>query len=294
MKNIVKNFLTTPYPINTQNNGKIALITALFISFFILFFEPFGLVNLNIAHKKLVLAGYGLVSLIVLLINIVFLPHYFKNIFSENKWTIGKQIMFLLWILFCIGLGNYLYSNYIFQFGLFNLNILASFELFSIGIGIIPISIILLWKKNTLLKEHLKSAQELNLKVLNTIDKGVDKYTLLKFTSYNQKEYIEIPESNILFIESQGNYCLIYYLDKDKLKKKTLRTTLKSILNQLPENSGLMKSHRAFIINPEQINQIRGNAQGYRLSFNGTSKEAIVARSYIKEFKAIINKKNKT
>lgn len=291
MKNTIINFFTEPYPIDTRYNGKIAVITALFVSFFLVFFEPFGLANINIEYKKTVLAGYGLVTLIVLLANIVLLPKYFKKIFSKNNWTIGKQIIYLIWILFCIGIGIYLYSNLIFQLGLFNLRTLISFELFSIGIGIIPIVIIILWKKNSLLKEHLKSAQKLNLKLINSTPKN-ELDIVLKFTSYNQKDRIEIPKKNILFIESQGNYCFIYYLDKDKLKKKILRASLKSLLDQIPENIGLMRSHRAYIINPDQIYQIKGNAQGYKLLFNGTTKEASVSRTYIRAFKALINKKD--
>ncbi|MCF6240598.1 MAG: LytTR family transcriptional regulator [Bacteroidales bacterium] len=292
MKNTIRSFFTSSYPLNIENNGRVALYTSLFISAFLLFFQPFGLANLDIPHKNIVLSAYGIVTFIVLFLNIVILPNYLKNIFCKKTWTVGKQFVFLFWILFCIGLGNYLYSSYVFHFSLFNLYYLAIFEFFTLGVGIIPIFVILLWKNNTYLKEHLRSAEELNQKINSSEIPEKEKPTLLNFVSYNNKDKLQIDEDDVLFIESEGNYCTIYYVNNKELRKKVLRNTLKNIVSNLPENTLLFRSHRAYIINPKQIYRIKGNAQGYKLYFNYTSKEAAVSRRYIKEFKEIINSYN--
>ncbi len=288
MKSRIRTFFDTGYPVSFKNNWKIAVYTGLFISFFIAFFEPFGLVNLTIPHKRLILAGYGLVTLIVLMIDIVFLPFYLKNIFNEDRWTNGKQIILFCWIFFSIGLGNYIYSSYIFNFGLVNIKYFLVFELFTLGVGIIPALIILLWNNNVYLKRNLKSARELTGNLTNSYTADNQQQKLNSFSSYNGKDSIQILENNIIFIESEGNYCFIYYLTNSEFSKKVLRTTLKNIEESIAEESLLFKSHRAFIINPKQIKMINGNAQGYRLTFNHTTKEASVSRQYIKEFKSLI------
>ncbi|NPA36894.1 MAG: LytTR family transcriptional regulator [Chlorobi bacterium] len=288
MKNRIRLFLNTSYPVTFGNNWKSALFAAIFITFFITFFEPFNLSRISNPHKKLILSGYGLITLVVLMIDTVILPLLIKHVFNEKKWTNGKQIVFLLWIFFTIGLGNYLYSSYVFSFDLLNLRFFLTFELLTLAVGIIPAIIILLWKNNAYLKQNLKSAQELSNTLQDNQDSSRQQTILHIFESHNGKDSIKLPENDILFIESEGNYCYIYYLDNGSLKRKVLRTTLKNIEENIPDESFLFKSHRAFIVNPKQIQKINGNAQGYRLRFNNTTKEASVSRQYINDFKSLI------
>ena len=290
MKTRIKAFLITIYPVDFGNNWKSTLFATIFISLFIPLFEPFGLSNLDIANKKLILAGYGLITLITLMIDIVILPFLIKGIFDEKRWTNGKQITFMLWIFFTIGLGNYLYSGYIFKFDLLNLKYFLNFEILTLAIGIIPAIIILLWKNNTYLKQNLKSANELTGTLSDSPDTFKQSIPHL-FTSYNGKDSIELTEDEILFVESEGNYCYIYYLSSNNQARKLLRTTLKNIEANIPIGSSLFKSHRAFIVNPKQIKKISGNAQGYRLAFKYTDKEASVSRQYINDFKLLMQQK---
>ena len=292
MKTRTKEFLNTNYPVNFSNNWKSVIFAAVFISLFFSAFEPFGLSNLNIANKKLILTGYGLITLIVLIIDIVILPSLMKTLFDEKRWTNGKHIIFMLWIFFTIGIGNYLYSGYIFNFDLLNLKYFLVFEILTLAVGIIPAMIILLWKNNLYLKQNLKSANELSGKLSAEANSSGQQSAQHIFTSYNGKDSINLSESDILFVESEGNYCYIYYLKNDNSQaKKVIRTTLKNIEANIPKDSSLFKSHRAFIINPNQIKRITGNAQGYRLSFNHTDKEASVSRQYINDFKLLMQEK---
>ncbi len=288
MKNRIKVFLNTNYPVNFSNNWKSALFAAIFISLFFTMFEPFGLSNINLPYKKLILAGYGLVTLIALIINIVILPALMKTIFDKEQWTNGKQIIFMIWVFFTIGFGNYFYSGYIFNFDLLNPKYFLTFEIFTLAVGIIPAIIILLWKNNLYLKQNLKSANELSNNLRNNSRSMEEHLVQHIFKSYNGKESVELQEKEVLFIESEGNYCYIYYLDGNNAKRRVLRTTLKSIEKSIPSESNLFKSHRAFIINPKQIKRVAGNAQGYRLLFNHTDKEASVSRQYINDFRQLI------
>ncbi len=288
MKIRTKEFLNTNYPVDFSNNWNSALFTAIFTSLFITLFEPFGLSNLSMPNKSLILAGYGLIVLVTLMIDIVALPYLMKSIFDKERWTNGKHIIFMFWIFFTIGLGNYLYSGYIFHFDMLNPKYFLSFEILTLAIGIIPAIIILLWKNNTYLKQNLQSANELSSSLKDSSIKSAEQSIQHIFKSYNGKDSIELQEKDILFIESEGNYCYIYHLKDNNPVKKVLRTTLKLVEANIPKESLLFKSHRAFIINPEQINKITGNAQGYRLVFNHTNREAAVSRQYIHDFKLLI------
>ena len=289
MENKLKIFLKSHYPVKFEGNWKVATFTGLFIAFFLFFFQPFGLSLLKIQNKEIILLGYGLVTFVVLFINTVILPQLLKSIFTEYNWTYGKHLLLFLWIFFTIGIGNFIYSGIVFDFSLNNLSYFAVFEGLTVGVGIIPVFFIILYNHNVFLKTTLKDAKQLteNLPVADNLE-PLEKPVIITFSSYNGKNTVQIEENDVLFIESEGNYCNIYHLQGNTVKKTVLRTTMKKIEDLIPENTSLFKSHRAFIINLKQIHSIKGNSQGYRIIFNKISKEASVSRQYIKEFKKLL------
>ena len=54
-------WLKQPFPLinEASYNWKIIIAISLFISFFLLIFQPFGLREITIPHKELFIAGYG-------------------------------------------------------------------------------------------------------------------------------------------------------------------------------------------------------------------------------------------
>ena len=285
-------FLNSTYPLNLKGNWKIAALTGLFISFFMYLFQPYGLSFVETSYKSAILIGYGPIVFVVLFIDIVILPKLLTSIFKTSEWTNGKHFLFFIWIFFTIGLGNFIYSSIAFSFPLNNFKYFLIFEGFTVGVGIIPVFFIILYSHNIFLKTNLKTARQLTENLPENInDKLLNNNVICIFSSYNGKDSIHLEENSIIFIESDGNYCSIYYIYENQIKKKILRNTLKNIELMLPGNSSLFKSHRAFIINLKHIFKIIGNAQGYRILFNKLSKEASVSRQYIKKFKELIQNK---
>jgi DNA-binding LytR/AlgR family response regulator len=66
--------------------------------------------------------------------------------------------------------------------------------------------------------------------------------------------YKKIFLKNILFIESMENYVVIYTGES----KETVHTTLKQILQSLPDKT-FLQVHRSYIVNASQIKAIEGN-----------------------------------
>ena len=108
-----RNILFQPYPFNPSKKRAVlnALIFGLFIFLFLTLFQPFGLNNYQSETKTLELAGYGLVTSTLLIFNTYLFSIVLPNWYTEKKWTVGKNILFTIWVLFMIGLGNLLYSN---------------------------------------------------------------------------------------------------------------------------------------------------------------------------------------
>ncbi len=150
--NLLLTFLNKPYP-QTQNKWKSAISISLFISLFLYVFQPFGLQLLKHDHKDLALLGYGVVTFLVLALNYVMLPFIKPSIFNEDRWTVKKQILWLVWIVFSISLGNYFYSILFSVIPWFGFKGFLIFMVFTIVIAIIPIVLITFISQNAMLRK---------------------------------------------------------------------------------------------------------------------------------------------
>ncbi len=88
-----------------------------------------------------------------------------------------------------------------------------------------------------------------------------DRIVLIKTDT---KEELEINLKNLLYIEAQGNYSKVVWIDDDRLIEKLFRVTLKNIEDQIVD-SNIVRCHRSFIINTKVKYTILGNSNGYRL-----------------------------
>jgi len=274
-------YLSQPFPV-TLNKWKVILGVSLFIGVFMLIFQPFGLQEYQHNQKALILSGYGIVTFLVLIIDMFFIQMIFPGLFEEKSWTVLKQIIWLAWILFSIGLGNLVYSVYVFQFSAGIFTLFWVFQLFTLVIGLIPVILITMIQQNYLLKRNVKNAQiiESSLSLHRT-----SSFPMVTIIAENGKDEFTSSPSDILFLESTGNYISILYLDNGKTKRLVLRNTLKNAELQLDQSTMLFRCHRAYIVNLEKIEKIKGNSQGYRLILTGYPDEIPVSRNYIQNFR---------
>lgn len=88
------------------------------------------------------------------------------------------------------------------------------------------------------------------------------------YSFYDEKNElrISIKRNNLLYIESADNYVNIWYMNKGKLTKFMLRNSLKAIEESLSDTS-VLRCHRSFIANFEQVKVIRRQKDGIYLEF---------------------------
>ena len=167
-------------------------------------FQPFGLSNYNVTFRPVFEAGYGLVTFIVLIIDLFLLPFFLKDFFVPQKWTVLRQISWQIWILFSIGLGNFIYSSsflhYVNQF-----NALLIFQFYTLVVGTIPILVITILHQNSLLSQNLKLAREMNSD-LDSSNKIFSINEMIRIVSENSKDKLEVPVSDFIYLGSTGNY----------------------------------------------------------------------------------------
>lgn len=279
----IKEFLNQPYPFPAKQ-WKTVISISLAIGIFMFMLQPFGLASVELKNKGLFLLGYSLATCIPLIINTFLLPY----LFSEYSWTIVKQILWTSWVIFCLGLANYGYTALFFNAFHFSFNILLTFQVYTFFIGIIPVSILALVRQNRLLKINKDGAEVLN-EGLNHPQVEFKPDEQLELLADNEKSKLALSVSDLAFIESVGNYIHVFHKRENELVQSVLRSSMVKAEAQINHHSTLIKCHRAFIVNLNYIEEIKGNAQGYRLKIKDSHHEVYVSRQYTKLLKSALN-----
>ena len=139
--------------------------------------------------------------------------------------------------------------------------------------------------QNRLLRYNLRTAQQLNKKLLDSKQR---KQKLIHFESDYKKDSLVIKSESLILIKSADNYIEVYYQNQEAPQKQMIRVSLQKVEKMLSEFDFIKRCHRSFIVNINFIKDIQGNSQGYKLYFEGIDFPALVSQTYINEFNKII------
>lgn len=285
-------FLNRPYPFSFQPSRRIKQIVpiGLCVFLFLILFKPFGLVN---NPNYILFSSYMTISGgFAGLVTTVLIPFIFPQYFNEDKWTLKRN---LVWVLII----NVIFANIMFfALNLFFICKYNTFQEFTfknylwwaylqILIGV-PLGVIInLVNQYYLLKKHLRIAVNINKSLeskneplaQNLLELEVDKYTT-----------VNIDINSILYIEALGNYVSIVYQNKE-VKKVTIRETIYHIEQKINAPNLIYKPHRSYLVNLQHIHHITGDAQGLKVHFKGIDSVIPVSRNKIKEFRKLASSK---
>jgi hypothetical protein len=270
------NWFLQPYPFEARwlsglRNGFWA---GLFVTFFLFFFKPFG-TNVTPGSEMKYLAvcgGYGLVTLLItLLVNgfCLFLP----KIFNEENWVVWKEVLFNLFFIFCIGLGNLLLANTLWDVP-FNGRTFWVWQGLTFAVGIFPTFFGAFLNQTKWSQKYAAEAAKLHLPTVHpTLAASVT------FMGENQNEAITLQADQVAYLVAQDNYVQVFFFEQSVLKSKMLRATLRKMEETLADWPQFFRCHRTFLVNFDKIEKVSGNAQGYRLHLSGVEETIPVSRN---------------
>lgn len=274
-----------PYPasyVPTRELRKAALI-GLFVGLFLLAFQPFGLNVWETSNKSLKIAGFGLITFVITAFNFIVWPPLLPQLFAEESWTVGREILVITINVLLIAIVNWLYLNRLMGPG--QDNGLGWFEMIFVTflISIFPVTGLVLLNYITQLKKYTQSAAELpvhthistNLRPENAESIGF----VVALIADNDKDKLILPADELLYIESSDNYCTVVYYRNGQLTKPLLRSSLSRLEKQLSQPH-IVRCHRSYVVNLNRVERITGNAQGYKLHLAGGQFQIPVARQY--------------
>ncbi len=263
-----------PYPQQTVYQKIIrCVLEGAFIAVFLIVFQPFGTDNWHNPNKTLFLWGYGLITTLAGLIIRVVLPYFFKSIFVEKNWTVGREVVSIFLLLMLVTIGNALFSSITFEVSL-RVNDFFWMLLNVILLGFFPISIGILINYIYKLKKYSQPVviQQHSTPTPITSNK-------IKLIAENEKDTLEIHSEDLFFIESSDNYSTVHFLKNNILQKELLRSSLSRLETQI-ESPKIVRCHRSYIVNMDRVARVSGNAQGYKFHLNPIELTVPVARKY--------------
>ena len=289
MISFIKKLLNQPFPFEYTNkeNLKQAFGIGCFVFFFLFLVQPFGGVDedSNMLQDLVVCFGYGIISFILTLIYDTFVPKLFPNLFLKEHVKTGSILVYALVLLFLVGNANAIYNWILNHEGHFFYTWIHLLY-YTFVVGMFPVIFIIIAEQNLYLQKHIKGARILDKEIGGTnVFEESKIYTSLIIKSENEKDVLNIPSRNLLYIKSAGNYLEIIFLGKNGVETELLRSTIKRMESELHSYSFITRCHRMYLINLLNIIHVSGDSQGYRIIFKDHHLQIPVSRGYIKQFR---------
>ncbi|MEM8898892.1 MAG: LytTR family DNA-binding domain-containing protein [Bacteroidota bacterium] len=275
-------WLHKPYPFLSALRARILLVisSSLFVYFFLLIYQPFG--GAEVPDKPVFFIGFATSVLIGLASGYLLFPSIFPKWFVAEEWTIRKEIFLLGSALFLISVLNYLYNsiigaNYAPQHSL------LEFVGITLSVGVFPILGLIFFLELYMRKRNEEAANKLSLPLSALTERNVSKQVVSIASDNLKEEAFSLSIESFLFASAEGNYCTLFFLENEQLKRKLLRLNMKNLESQLQEYPFLIRCHRSYLINKEKVNQMKGNARSMVLKLEGYQGEIPVSRAFSKE-----------
>lgn len=293
-------FLYNPYPRNNDfaHRLRVTLLSGLLVSVILIFIFSIrsGISAVMIGNFLL----FGAVTSVAMALFEVLLPAVFSNYFSEEYWTVGKNILFWTLLVLMITAGNLLLAHYLYKVPLSAASMFKWFY-YTAGIGFLVNGAFSMFYYKRMLKQNETGAAELNLEILQheaeqtktaveTPEVKPKETGKLFFVAENGKDEYAFSPEEILYIESADNYSKVVTIENHGTKQVMIRSTLKRMQEQCNTHASFFRCHRGYIVNVDKVVSVRGNSQGYRLCFDEVHETVPVARSMNEELKKRIRK----
>jgi hypothetical protein len=272
-------FVSKPYPFQNEliNNRYFQISLALLVFLILWMFEPFDLDKIR-ENQFIIIAGYGVIAYIIVLIFFVMIPSFFYDLFYSKRWTILKEILFIISVVTIGGTINFFYT-------VLWSDMPVNFKWFFImywetaAVSVFPLIIYTLIRLIVLTNKYRRHAESITARLpVETLSQTESEVIVI--TSDNDKEKLSVQAAELLYAVARENYVEIVSFN-GKLNRFLIRSSLSRIETALKSFPQLVRCHRSYIVNIEKIRKIEGNAQGLDITLKDMPLIIPVSRRYV-------------
>jgi hypothetical protein len=242
----------------------VGFILGLFLSFIIIFLEPFDTDQFESDHKLLVLSIFGILIFVAFAVYSSLENWWYSRV--RKVWLVSHEILSTILFFLFSGSILYLYNGLVINQQPYSL---ASHWLYLRTIVLLMIPVF------APLMIYLR--QQFGERIIPPASNSI------LLTGENKNEILSLEKEQLLFVKAFENYIEICFLDdSNQVVSKTFRQTLSRVCEQVPS---LEKCHRSYLVNPVAVKEISGNSQNAKISFIHGEKEIPLSKTYYKQVK---------
>jgi DNA-binding LytR/AlgR family response regulator len=289
----VFNLLLQPYPNKWVNpkRWQTEILLGLVVVLVLLAFNPSFLKSYTLFNRVLIASMHGSVCVLSLFCLRRVSLFLFPEISENEFWTGSKVLLINALDLLFIGTVNYLLAA---VFGKITLS-WQSFVFFESQIMMLGFLQLTFWDilfQVLLSEKHHERAQFLNHQLRELPPNLVFSNTKIPSNNPLTAQFAiiraENPTDNFklwlekgLFIQTEGAFVRISYLENKQVKHVLIRTNLRKVMEDLQNAPQYCRCHINYLVNMNKIMSITGNAQGYQLELESVCQ--FIPVTYTKE-----------
>ena len=115
--------------------------------------------------------------------------------------------------------------------------------------------------------------------MINKIDEKKEN-NIIQFKDEKDEVRFSIASEKVIYIESSDNYCIIKYLNNDKISDFILRNSLKKLSADL-KDTPIHRCHRSYMINFEHVSSLKKDNSEISFEFDISNiKDIPISKSY--------------
>ncbi len=274
----IRKYILTNIDINSANRKFYLVAFSVFVAFvFLNFFEPFGLYyDESISHEEVFIELF--IAMLIAFIILLLLQFVVRVLFKINKFT---PITLFLWFLFeaifvafawsvLEIIGNDFPDSFLDE-------VLKNFVAYTL-IMFLPYFLFVSYMH---VKDVIKKLENENREKIPESNFIKD----ITFKDENDTVKLVLKIDNLLFIQSADNYVEVNFFENGVLSKSLLRNSIKKLETTFA-NTPVIRCHRSFIVNTNNIELAKKTSSGFNLTLNKVPEVIIpVSKSYISEIK---------
>ena len=259
-----------------------------------------------VSNTGWIVVGFGLICIGLYELFYAIFPRIFKKYFQSKNWTMGKELLHLLFFFLAAMLVNGAYSLLTIPVISDRLTYLMCVLHISFSSNLLPVFALTFFnhtlyvlRKEQVAKENIKdplaleASQVLDQLLLLTDEKelltAVASTEKIDFIRINQKMY---SKNDICFFKVNGNYTYIFYSSGNVMCKDSIHLSLIKIVDLLAEFPQFVKCHNSYVVNVDKILKCKGNKRDMTLIIKEYNTILLVSRGLADSIKNQVNKKS--
>lgn len=288
-KALFRLFLEQPYPFYYEGKKLLQILGIIFlISFFFNYMlQPF---DVNTSEHKMNYFWISVIhstSPILVLLGISFSFKLLPK--ATDDWSIKNEFILIFFLVLFTGITQFLIRDII-----YNNPLNWSWHYFKEEItntfiaGLFLAPIVILINANRRQSINQINANRITSELIKTPEHQNN--TTVTIETEVKSEKFSFESHHFIYAKSEGNYAEIFLKKEESIQKLIKRIPIKNLETQLSDFPFIIKTHRSILLNLNYIENVSGNAQGYKIQLKDCPNTVPVSRNFIQPFEQAITK----